>query len=157
MGDVVIKILKEYYKSPADMERLIKYVTAEGANTEKEKLLRCKGRGVSSKASKATGQMIAVQKAFGKIDKRCMYQLIVSFKENMRDVDVIQQVADAIADMLFEGYQVFYGIHISTDNWHIHYAINAVSYKTGKKWHQSKKEFAEMKGKIRKIIIKNGL
>ena len=111
-------------------------------------MLKCRGRGVSSKASKAVGQMIAVQKAFGKADKRRMYQLIVSFEGNMRDADVIQQAADAIADMLFEEYQVFYGIHISTDNWHIHYAINAVSYKTGKKWHQSKREFEEMKRRI---------
>lgn len=157
MEDVVIKISNEHYESDSDMENAIKYFAAEGKNAGKEKLLKCRGRGVSSKASKAADQMIAVQKAFGKAAKRRMYQLIVSFPEDMRNAVVIQLAADAIADMLFEEHQVFYGIHTSTDNWHIHYAINAVSYMTGRKWHQSKKEFAEMKEKMRRIIKKNGL
>lgn len=109
MEDVVIKVSKEHYESADDMKKFIKYVAAEGKNAGKEKLLKCRGRGVSSKASKAVGQMIAVQKVFRKADKRRMYQLIVSFEGNMRDADVIQQAADAIADMLFEEYQVFTG------------------------------------------------
>ncbi|MCI8299772.1 MAG: relaxase/mobilization nuclease domain-containing protein [Lachnospiraceae bacterium] len=152
MEDVVVKMSDEHYEAVSDMKKAIKYIAAEGKNAGKERLLRCRGRGVSSNASKVVEQMIAVQRAFGKSDKRRMYHLIVSFTEDMRNESVIQQAADTIADMLFENHQVFYGIHISKNNWHIHYAINAVSYTTGKKWHQSKKEFQQMKGKIGMMI-----
>lgn len=44
-------------------------------------------------------------------------------------------------------------------NKHIHFAINAVSYKTGKKWHKSKVELAELKGRIQNIwdCLNNGI
>ncbi|MEY8392450.1 relaxase/mobilization nuclease domain-containing protein [Lachnospiraceae bacterium 45-W7] len=148
MENAVIKMVDEHYESASDMEKVIMYIAGRGKNAGKEKLLKCRGRGVSSKAAKVPGQMAAVQKAFGKAEKRRMYHMIVSFPEDMRDAKAIQKAADKISDMLFENYQVFYGIHISKNNWHIHYAINAVSYKTGKKWHQSKKEFEGMKKEI---------
>ena len=70
----------------------------------------------------------------------------------MREKKAVKNAARDIADMLFESYQVFYAIHISKNNWHIHYAINAVSYKTGMKWHQNRKELAEMKRQICKLV-----
>lgn len=96
--------------------------------------------------------MQAVQRHYGKDCRRRMYHLVVSFPDDVREKEDVINAARDIADMLYESYQVFYGIHISKNNWHIHYAINVVSYKTGKKWHQSKKEFKEMKEKIGIII-----
>lgn len=116
MEDIVVKMSDEHYGAAADMKKAIKYIAAEGKNAGKERLLRCWGRGVSSNASKVAGQMMAVQRALGKSGKRRMYHLIVSFPEDMRNASVIQKAADAIADMLFENHQVFYGIHISKNN-----------------------------------------
>lgn len=96
-------------------------------------MLLYKGKGVSHKAHKATKQMIGLQKIYGKTTGRRIYQLIVSFPNDMRNKDAIKMAAEGIADMLYVNFQVFYGIHISKENWHIHYAINAVSYNTGRK------------------------
>lgn len=152
MENVTVMVLNKHYESKKDMTQAIKYMAAEGRNMGKEKLLGCRGRGVSSKPEKAAFQMTAVQEAYARAGKRRMYHMIVSFPENVRDADAIQQAADAIANMLFEKYQVFYGIHSSTDNWHIHFAINAVSYLNGEKWHKNKNEFKEMKGRIYQLI-----
>lgn len=148
MGSVVVKLLDEHYQMESDMEGLLKYIAAEGNNGRGEILLKSRGKGVSSKPVKAARQMQAVQRAYGKEGKRRMYHLVVSYPKDMKKKAVILRAAEEIADMLFENYQVFYGIHTSTENWHIHYAVNAVNYNTGKKWHQSKKELGEMKEKI---------
>lgn len=153
MGSVVVKMKDEYYETENDMKRLLQYIAAEGSNKKEEILLKSRGKGVSSKPVKAARQMQAVQKIYGKASKRRMYHLVVSYPEDMKKKAVILHAAEEIADMLFENYQVFYGIHTSTENWHIHFAINAVSYQTGKKWHQNKEELAEMKGQICKLIF----
>lgn len=152
MGRLTIKMIREFYKSDSDIENLIKYIAAQGTNMYKEKLLCCKGRGVSSNVKKVSDQMIAVQKAFGKNNKRRIYHLIVSFPPDLHDKKLIKKAADEIASMLYEDYQVFYGIHTSKSSWHIHYAINAVSYKTGRKWHKSRDELEIMKEKIEEIV-----
>lgn len=85
MENAVIKMVDEHYESASDMEKVIMYIAGRGKNAGKEKLLKCRGRGVSSKAAKVPGQMAAVQKAFGKAEKRRMYHMVVSFPEDMRD------------------------------------------------------------------------
>lgn len=147
----------EHYQTEQDMERLLRYVAAKGNNEHKEILLKSAGKGTSAKLSKAAKQMLAVQKAYGKTDGRRMYHLIVSYPKNMKKKDAVINATERIAEMLFQDYQVFYGIHTSTAHWHAHYAINAVSYTTGKKWHQNKKEFAEMKEIIFRLIRHSGL
>ena len=115
-------------------------------------MIHLKGKGVSRDASKAAEQMAAVQRAYGKDSQRRMYQMILSFPEDMRSKKSVKRAADQVADMLFADFQVYYGIHAETDHWHVHYAINAVSYRTGKKWHQSRSDLAAMKQKISSII-----
>lgn len=148
MEKLVVKMNDEFYEKDSDMENLIKYIAGEGKNREKEIVLVRRGKGVSNKTGKAVAQMIAVQKAYGKNEKRRLYQLIVIFSKDMHDENIIKESAKRIAEMLFEDYQVFYGIHVSKEHWHVHYAINAVSYRTGMKWHQNKEELEKMKEKI---------
>lgn len=84
--------------------------------------------------------------------------------EAKAEYDAAEQImiigfAKKVAALLWEEHQVYYAIHNSTDNKHIHFAINAVSYKTGKKWHKSKIELAELKGRIQNIwdCLNNGI
>lgn len=152
MEQLVIKMVATHYRTDADIKRLISYIAADGTNRHKEKLLcRC-GRGVSQKPDKAAKEMMIVQKAFGKNKGRRMYHLIISFPEKMHNEDMIRKAAKMVSDILFKDYQVFYGIHISREHWHIHYAANAVNYRTGKKWHQSKGEFEKFKEEIHGIM-----
>ena len=64
----------------------------------------------------------------------------------------IVEVADSIGQDYLQDYQTYYAVHDSTDNLHIHFAINAVSYKTGKKWHKSKRELLQLRQDILNII-----
>lgn len=154
MEKIIIKMVKNvYYQTEQDIENLIRYIAAEGRNAESEILLCKNGKGVSVKANKAANQMIAVQKALKKDNGRRMYQIIVSFPKNMREKEMIQNIAEGIAEMFFKKYQVYYGIHVSRENWHIHFAVNAVSYITGNKWHQNKRELSDMREKMYDLIM----
>jgi hypothetical protein len=151
----VIKIINRHCSGDDDISRLLKYTVGKGRNENKEKVLFCNGKGVSKDPDKAVKQMIQVQKYYNKDKRRRMYHMVVSFPEYIRSEYVIKRWAESIAEMLFERYQVYYGIHTSTYNWHIHFAFNAVSYIDGKKWHQSKKDMWELKKSIREICNTN--
>lgn len=154
MEKVVIKMVKnDYYQTEKDIQNLIRYIAAEGRNAESELLLCKNGKGVSVKANKAANQMIAVQKALKKDNGRRVYHIVVSFPKNVREKKLIQNSAEDIAEMFFKRYQVYYGIHVSRENWHIHFAVNAVSYITGNKWHQNKRELRDMKEKMYDLIM----
>lgn len=155
MGTPLIKMGNEHYKRDKDIYNLIAYIAGTGKNTEKEKAVSVHGRGISNHYKKAPEQMIKVQKLYGKDQKRRCYHMIVSFDAEEDDCISVILAADAIASMIFEKmhHQVFYGIHTSTDHLHIHFAFNAVNYRSGKKWHQNKLEFEKFKKNILEIII----
>ena len=150
MGNAVIKIHNQYYKKDKDIKNLLMYISGESKT--KEKVRYCGCRGLPKKPEKATEKIIQIQKLYNKDNRRRVYQIMVSFPEVMKDVNCVKIIVENIAAMIYEGYQVYYGIHEDTENLHIHYAINAVSYKDGRKWHKNKKEFYEMQKEIMECI-----
>lgn len=154
MGTSVVKIENEHYEKDKDMYNLIAYIAGRGKNVGKEKAVSVHGRGISGNHKKAVGQMIKIQKLYRKDQKRRCYHMVVSFDAEVDDRNFVILAADTIASLIFEEmhFQVFYGVHTSTDHMHIHFAINAVNYMSGKKWHQNYAETEEFKKQIRNII-----
>lgn len=100
--------------------------------------------------------MISVQKSLGKAGRkyvkranRRIYHYIVSFPLSVDDTNCVKLVAMEIADIFSGQYQVYYGVHEDEAHLHIHYAINAVSYVDGKKWHKSRKEIEKLETQMR--------
>jgi len=149
MGSIVVKMNKEYYQADSDIRNLLAYIAGESKNKEKTRYYN--GRGLPKDYKMATKVISKVQKKYGKANKRRLYQLFVSFPKEIDDANYVKLVAENIANLLFDKHQIYYGVHEDTDNLHIHFAINAVSYVDGRKWHQNKKEFEEMKKEIRKV------
>ena len=153
MVQFVIKILNRY-STDRDIKSLFAYIAGRGSNERTESIISVGGYGVSNKYKKAAEQIIKIQKLYGKDNGRRCYQIIISFPRQMSDRNLVILIADAVSDMIFEEmhYQVFYGVHTSTDNLHIHFAINAVNYKSGKKWHQNNAETREFINQIQNRI-----
>lgn len=149
MERIVIKMNNEYYSSDEDISTLIAYIAGETKNKEKTRYYN--GRGLPHNHEKAAKTIIKVQRSIKKAKQRRIYHLFISFPSEVDDVNYVKLIAESVANMLFEKHQIYYGVHEDTDNLHIHIAINAVSYIDGKKWHQSKKQFEDMKKDIRKI------
>lgn len=140
-------ILKEYdakgrYPQNRDIRNLIRYIA--GRNGIKEEVRYYSGKGLPKDPDKAAEAMVKVQKYFGKANKRRAYQFILSFEKSMEDANYVKLVAERVAELFYETHQVYYGVHEDTDNLHVHFAVNAVSYVDGKKWHHSKKELKEI-------------
>ena len=152
--EIFVKFKKEAYPRNKDIKKLIGYIAGE--NDGKERTRYRRGEGVSPDPKKAAEQMIKVQKFYKKAGKnfggkasRRIYHYIVSFPSTVDDVNCVVLAAMEIADIFSGQYQVYYGVHEDTENLHIHFAINAVSYVDGKKWHKSRKELEELEAKMR--------
>lgn len=155
MEDIVIKFIKEPYERDKDILQLFSYIAGECEN-KKERTRYCCGIGVPLEPVKAAKRMISVQKSYKKATKRRgkkanrrIYHYIVSFPLSMDDANCVKLAAMGIAEIFSDQYQVYYGIHEDEEHLHIHFAINAVSYVNGKKWHKNKSELQEMEMQIR--------
>ena len=90
-----------------------------------------------------------MQRALKKNNGRRMYHMIISFNTSTKNLLKVKAVSKAVAKVIYEeGYLVYYGIHTSTDNLHIHFAIDSVNYLSGKKWHKSRSEFMSFRNKV---------
>lgn len=155
MEDIVIKLRRAPYEQDEDILRLCRYIAGECDSKKEVTRYRC-GAGVSTKPDKAARQMVKLQKLYkkevqryGKKTCRRIYHYVVSFPFATVDANCVKMAAMEIAEIFSGQYQVYYGIHEDTKHLHVHYAINAVSYVDGKKWHKNKREIQEMEMQIR--------
>ena len=155
MGQLVINISpKKHYPQNKDIRQLLTYVAGH-SKTKKFKAAYSNGYGVSADYKKAYQQIIKVQKYYKKDSKRRMYHMVISFPSQYKcDLPCTIKIAKVIAKIIFKDYQIFYGIHTDTNNLHIHFAINAVNYRTGKKFHTSKADLAQMRADILNLVNK---
>lgn len=147
MGNIVVKCGDEFYPEDRDITKLLKYISGECK--KKEKVRYCNGLGVPLEPQKAADRMKRIQKYYNKARQRRIYHFFMSFPEEIDDVNGVILAADNAAEIFYETSQVYYGVHEDTDNLHVHFAVNAVSYRDGKKWHKSKKELEMLKERIR--------
>lgn len=161
MGKLVIKMNENHYQQDKDIKNLIAYIDGNGKNKDTQDVIYTSANGVKRESNEASGQFIKMQRALEKTNGRRAYHMVVSFEDNISNPDIVIQASKAIGKEIFRKYQVFFGIHASTDNLHTHFAINAVSYVDGKKWHASKPELKEFKenllGLVNNVMHENGL
>lgn len=79
-------------------------------------------------------QFQIVKDKYKKNDGRQIFHMCLSYKNEVhstreRALDEAKKVSDRIG----KEFQNVYGLHEDTDNIHIHFAVNSVSYCTGKK------------------------
>ena len=154
MANLTVRILpNRNYPKDSDIGNLLKYIKGQGV--QKYQLITYQNtNGLAHGYRKAARQIIRTQQIYNKHeDKRRMYHMVVSFPVGFSCPDLfIAEVADSIGQDYLQDYQTYYAVHDSTDNLHIHFAINAVSYKTGKKWHKSKRELLQLRHDILNIV-----
>lgn len=147
MGTLSVK-LKTGYKESGDRARLVHYVHSKNG----KEIRFHGGRGVPRDIDKALACMIRIQEKYKKADGRRLYHLMVGFPKDIRDVFLVQKVAEAIADYFFEEFQLLYGIHEDTKKLHIHFIINSVSYSTRNKMHFENGELEDMKLTVLHVV-----
>jgi hypothetical protein len=95
-------------------------------------------------------QMRQTKAAFGKLDKRQGYHLIISFVEGEVDAGTVFEIIGKFAgEYLGKDFEALYAVHDNTEHMHGHVIFNSVSFRDGKKYRYEKGDWAE---KIQPIV-----
>ena len=126
----IVKIVGKKYYCEDSIRNLIGYVTDENKT---HKYIGAIGTN-ADEPEKMIQQMEAVKEGF---DKKHGYRqarhLIVSFENDEKITpDIAYFIAYDIACYYSDRYQICFGVHLDTDNIHIHFIQNTVSYVDGK-------------------------
>ena len=144
----LLKVPNQSFDSPIEVDYLIRYITRSRENEEKKSdLISCGGRGLEVRhdISIAILQWKAVQAAYispkRKFGRYCFHEIycLTSKVSDRIDVERLDDLAYELSEEYWkEGHQVVYGIHKPHHHEkrvHIHFGVNTVCLKTGRKWH----------------------
>ncbi len=148
MDKIMIKRVNANYSKDYDVENIMRYVCSEKQEHQHMQLHYWDTRGLPKNLEKAIALLKASQQYMGKDTGRRINHIVISFPETIQDVTLVYIIANHLADYLGKEYTLIYGIHTDTNHLHIHFALNTISYRTGKKFHTNQKEFAEWKRQI---------
>lgn len=94
----------------------------------------------------------SVKKAFHKTDGKQGEHFVLSLEANNKaSYKECMTVGYEIADY-FEDFQVAFALHIDTNNRHIHFVVNSVSYKDGHKFSQGPDDLNKFKTYCNRIL-----
>ena len=103
------------------------------------------------------GSMIKVSEKYRKNSRLRLHHFIISFTPEYKSrTDLVIRIAKKICKYVGGWYQIVAAVHEDTDNPHIHFVFNAVSYIDGRKYRGGKKEYKELAERIGKILSKEG-
>lgn len=151
MESIKIKRIDHPYSRNKDMKQLLSYIIRDKNGNI---VSYWDTRGTLRNEELAFKQIVAVQKILGKNTGRRLNHVVVSFPETERNIMAVQVVADEIADHFGRQYQLVYGVHTDTENYHIHFAISTVSFINGEKWHVNFWEFDKWIKEINEVAQK---
>lgn len=148
----LVKVIDGKYYSEESISNLIEYVTDENKTQNYIGAIGMNG----SVPEKMIQQMKAVKRGFGKEKGyRQARHLIVSFENEMVITPAIAYfIAYDIAGYYSDKYQICFGVHMNTDNIHIHFIQNTVSYINGKLFSGGPVELAQFKRHVDSVIYK---
>lgn len=123
----IVKVIDNEYKTKRALYKVLDYVLYNS-----EEVGGC-GIGITS-LDGIFREFELIKRVWGKDAEgfRQVKHFVVSFKRNEVTYKTLEQIAFAIAEYYGKKYQVLYGIHTDTNNLHIHYAVNSVSFIDGK-------------------------
>ena len=150
-----MSILKMVNETGTNLQRLydkVDYLKAD-SKTNRGKLVgssNCMSRFIVE-------EMLAVKKLTHKTGGRMWVEFVLSVTpedKNRPDTAYMELAKDFVT--LFGEYQVLYAVHRDSSVRHIHFMLNTVSIRTGKKYSQSPSGLQRLKAKTNDILLKHG-
>jgi len=114
--------------------------------------------GVSVDLTNPAGCMEQVSRHFGKESGVRLRHFVVSFHpKELNEVEIVDEIAQRVANWLGQEYPVLYGVHEDKDHLHFHLAMNAVSHIDGHRYRGTKREFYALQNAIQDILMDYGI
>ena len=150
----IFKIVNKSYKNWNAVQNTIGYILRWGTPGA---ILFAGGCGVDYRDyQKAAEQFRITKNIFHKTDRRQVMHMIVSFDSLCKKkltIEDLQELAFKIGQILSKGaFQIVWACHTDSDNLHIHYIINSVSYVTGRKYRLEPGEIYHIRYTIEVLI-----
>lgn len=141
---------KEWYK---DLHNTIEYVKAD-FKTEKQLYVSA----VNCSEDNTLKDMIATKKRFGKENGVLAYHGFQSFKEGEVTPELAHKIGVKLAqEMWGDKYEVIVSTHLNTNHIHNHFVINSVSFVDGKKYRNTRENYAMVRHISDELCRENGL
>jgi len=142
----------------------VKFLSAKGGVkgildyvTNREKTIGRLITGVNCVAETTLHEFNAVKNQFGKKDGRSYYHIVQSFSpDDPLDFDTAHEIGLQFAEY-FPGFQCVVATHMNTRHKHNHIILNSVNFLSGKKFHQSAAEMAQVKEFSNQLCRQHGL
>ena len=131
MGRIIdnVRIMKGSYTNEDAQQNVISYALRK---SKAEFTGGCAVYPVS--INNADKQFQIIKEKYNKTEGRKIFHMCLSYKDDKEITkDKVLSDAKKVSDKIGEEFQNIYGLHEDTDNLHVHFAINSVNYKTGKK------------------------
>ncbi len=139
----VLIMMNKPYQDEEALETVVDYVLRPGNGY-------CNGYGVDM--NYPVQQMQQVKELWGKDHGRRVRHFILSFSRSESiGYEQIMRVGLDICRYYAE-YQSVYGLHTDTDHLHLHFAVNTVSYKTGKMYAEGLSDWHRLRGYIQGLL-----
>lgn len=96
----------------------------------------------------------SVKKAFHKSKGKQGEHIVLSLTPDNKDVpdDTYLTIANEVANLIYTDHNCIYAVHTDSKYRHIHFLVNTVSFKDGKRYHLSKSELAELRAAYNRIL-----
>lgn len=102
------------------------------------------------------GSMNEVAMRFGKTNGVQLRHFVLSFPpEELDDPEEVNEIACEIARFLGQEYQTIFAVHENTENLHIHFMHNSVSYRDGYKYKGNKEQYYNLVNFATKLLRHN--
>lgn len=124
------------YKNMSSIEGIIKYIMMDKQTGNRVRF--CGGTGVNFIFfNEAHKQMKLIKKYYKKLSGRQVWHYILSFPIKPSDKTVFNayKISLELTNTCFKDYQSLFAVHEDTDNLHVHFLLNSVSFRDGRKWH----------------------
>ena len=135
------------------IEKLLTYAT----NPDKtEKLFYTTG--INCKVDNAVKEMQFVKRLYGKEKGILAFHGYQSFKEGEVTPEIAHEIGVRLAEEMWgDRFQVVVSTHLNTDNIHNHFVLNSVSFLDGKRFCNTKKDYALMRKTSDRLCEEYGL
>lgn len=146
-----VQVRNDPYKKERDLRNVIAYTFGEHCKCG---LYGAQGLLVDT-ADSMYANIMEEKREFTKDSGRMAIHIIVSFDQDMMKYispEVALHIGYDICAECFSGFQIIFGVHDNTDNLHIHFVVNTVSYYTGNKFSKSIYDLQKINKEMERIV-----
>lgn len=127
---------------------------ADGQKTEQRAYVTC----LNCTEGHAAQQFMETKRLWGKLEGRACYHGYQSFRAGEVTAEQAHRIGVELAQELWGGrFEVLVATHCNTNNYHNHFVVNSVSFADGKKFYNSRADYARMREVSDRLCQEHGL